>query len=435
MNRLVFPLLLVASMVASGFAAATAIEEIDLPPGATMPLAIRIDEVGRVWFTLDGTWGVGRYDPKTNETVVVNLSSPKAADSDSLFALRTGPDGSLWTGSMRNLHRIDTDDLSATSFPVPEETVLGGDVYITGDGIVWYAAVTLDKLFRLDIATGSVMEYPLDPKPFGPLVFDPGPMGVYLTATYAGTYAKLDPVSGKVQVGRTGILRAPVGLAHDDSFLWAAEMGFSSVSRIDPKTGQTERFPTSRSPYYPVSGPSGILVGRDGSIWFVEHFADKIARLDPVRRTLHEFEVPSAPGTNVQFLAEAPDGRIWFAEWSTDRIGVLDFTPEEPGFEVPEKVALNRGKAQFTVTIPGEVILGSDDENLSLSWDGTRVLIESRKAQPGDHNVLISSKRGDVVIGRYVSVFVDTTSIPGVGLAALAGIAVVVALATGRRRG
>lgn len=400
-------LALVALLPVAGLAEA-AITEVALPAEAKQPLAVLADASGKIWVTLDETWAVGRFDPATQRLDIARLGTQKAGQGDSLIALAIGPDGAVWTGSAAYLHRVEPSNMTVRSFALPAPSQLGGGVAVDAAGKVWYASVTNDRLFGLDPSTGKMDNY-ATPQAFGPLHFDRAPSGLIVSGTYADTYAKVDTATGRVTAGRAGLLDSPVGVGHDATSLWFAEMGGSSVSRVDPGTGAAERFPTTPSPYYPVSGPSSVLVGRDGAVWFVEHFADRISRLDVANRTLHELEVPSSPGTNMQHLAEAPDGAIWFAEWSTHKLGQVAYEPRSPAFTVPERITVARGATQrLAVALPGDPAFGSPDANLTARYEAGAVVLDATKAAPGVYNVLVSSKFAPKEwLGRYVTVTVE----------------------------
>lgn len=408
--------LVLAGVLLAALPAQAAVEEVALPSEAKTPLGLAFDRDGKLWLTLDGTWAVGRYDTATGRLDLARITTPKADERDQLLDLAFAPDGGVWTGSSSHLHRVDPANMTVRSFPLPKTSMLSGGVYIAPDGGVWYAVVTQDVLVRLDPATGQFTEHATPFKPFGPLHMEQGPAGAFLTATYGDTYATLDPAARSITAGPGDILDAPVGLTHHDGVLWVAEMGWNTVARVDLAAGTAEHFPTSPSPYFQISGPSDVLVARDGSVWFIEHFADKIARLDYAQRTLHEWEVPSAPGTNIQYLAEAPDGTIWTPEWSAHKLARIRDDGREAAFTLPGPVTVQRGATQrVPVTLQGEVIVNGPEMNLTATWDGSAVVIDATKAKPGSYNLLVAQKQGKENLGRFLAVQVvePAKSAPG----------------------
>src|SRR5437667_7814183 len=69
-------------------------------------------------------------------------------------------------------------------------------------------------------------------------------------------------------------------------------------------------------------GPTSIIAGRDGNLWFTERFGNKIGRIAPTSGLITEFcQVltagnPSGITSSPRGITVGPDGNIWFAEVS-----------------------------------------------------------------------------------------------------------------------
>src|SRR5438876_208686 len=69
-------------------------------------------------------------------------------------------------------------------------------------------------------------------------------------------------------------------------------------------------------------GPTSIIAGRDGNLWFTERFGNKIGRIAPTSGLITEFcQVltagnPSGITGSPRGITVGPDGNIWFAEVS-----------------------------------------------------------------------------------------------------------------------
>lgn len=434
-------LALALGLLAAMGTASAATTEIDLPSGAKNPMAVGIDAEGDVWVSLDGAWGIVEINPTTLQARYVAIPVAKAGDSDSLFAVRVAG-GAVWTATQKAAIRIDGANLSARSFPFPEATQLAGDVHVA-DGTAWTALVTEDKLVRINTTSGEISLQAIPTAPVGPLEFvDAGNVGVYFSATYGNTWGRLDPATGAVTLGPAQSVQAPTGIAWDGVALWLGEHGARSLVRVDPATNRVERFPTSPSPYYPISGPSGVVVARDGSIWFAEHFADRISRFDPRNRTLVEYEVASSPGANVQRVAEGKDGRIWFAEWSRDKIGHATYGGERPSFTIQDRIVVPAGATvRVPVTLPGTGVAGVGVDFLDAKIEGGQLVLSAAPgASPGEHNVLVGSTQAKTTVGRYVTVEIQAgsgqggTDTPFLPAFAAAATLLVASLAARRRR-
>lgn len=444
-------LALIALLALAAPGARAAAEEFQLPSGWEGPTHLAFDDQGKLWVTLDGSWALGRYDPATRSGNIYPLGVPQVPEGG-IGGLDVAPDGSVWVGTSRHLAQLFPANGSFNEYTLPGTSLVSGDVHVDPEGIVWYALTSVDILLRLDPRDGNITQFPLPNKPFGPLEFHATPDGgFFLTATYANTYARYDPKTSGLAIGRASVA-GPVGIHQaPDGKVWIAEMGASSVSQVEHQTGRLERFPTTHSPYYPSSGPAGIHVQDDGVVWFVEHFADRISRLDPNKKTLHEYEVPSAPGTNVQFLAPAPDGSVWFAEFTKDRVGRATFTNEPVFPGGPSEIALAAGaSAEFEVTGAASARLTAAGPIESINAtirDGKLVVTAAPDAPitqapngtgPGSplHYVLLSTSDGKVVTGYFIPVAISPaqSDTPAAPLLGALGILASIALLRRRRK-
>jgi streptogramin lyase len=68
-----------------------------------------------------------------------------------------------------------------------------------------------------------------------------------------------------------------------------------------------------------TSDPSGIAVGRDGNLWFVEYDSNALGRITP-QGTITEYELPH-PGSSPDGITTGPDHSLWFTENNGNRIG------------------------------------------------------------------------------------------------------------------
>lgn len=434
---LVASILLALLVVAFAETAIAGVTEVALPAGQSKPLAVAVDEEGRVWTTLDGSWALARHDPRTNQTVSFPLAAPSTGETDSLYSLAIDAQGNAWTASQTHLHRVSPEG-DAKAYALPATTDLSGGVLPTQDGTIWIALVTADQLVAFDPETEEMRTVPAPAQGFGPLEWADGPDGTaFVTGTYGNTISTLDENAGTLSAPPTAFVAAPTGIAYDGRALWIGEHGGNNLMRYDPATGATERFPTTASPYYPISGPSGVAVAPDGAVWFAVHFADRVSRVDPATRTIVEYEVPSAPGTNMQRVALDPQGRVWFGEWSKDRLGYAEYGGEQPDFELPVEVNVTRGQ---TVRVPlgimGEAKFGAPHDKLQLAQEGQDLMITAAADAPARaENVVVSKLDGKTYVGRYMRVnVVEEASTPAPATVLVVLGILVAALASAWRR-
>src|SRR5437016_13323805 len=65
-------------------------------------------------------------------------------------------------------------------------------------------------------------------------------------------------------------------------------------------------------------GPTSIIAGRDGNLWFTERFGNKIGRITPTSGLITEFRQaltacnPSGITSRPRGITVGPDSNIWF---------------------------------------------------------------------------------------------------------------------------
>lgn len=418
-------LALILTLLALAPSASAAVTEAALPSAMKSPLAIEVAPDGQVYFTLDGSWALGHYDPTTGRADSRPLGASRAGEGDALYGIALSSDA-VYTASNAKLHRAGLPLSQPDATDLPAATKLSGGVFVDDAGAVWAALTTSDKLARFG---DSLKTFTITPNS-GPLLFArAGKDAALVTLTYANALGRLDTQAGTMTTIATGI-QAPTGVAWDGQSAWVGEHGGDSIVRV---TGdKVARFPVAASPYYPISGPNGIVVAHDGAIWSAIHFGDRLSRLDPTNLTIVEYEVPSSPGTNVQHLAVAPDGKVWFAEWSANKIGYAEYSGEKPNFALPAGAQAISPKGTFRFTLDSDGLQArSGVELISARVDGRQLVVEDKGAPAGTYYVLVSQQTGKTFVGQYV-VFDIAKSTPAPALLAALGL-VIAALAWRRR--
>jgi streptogramin lyase len=73
------------------------------------------------------------------------------------------------------------------------------------------------------------------------------------------------------------------------------------------------------------SGPTFLLKGADGNLWFSNINRHQIARFDIARRQLRTF--PLHPTSQVLVMSNGPDGNVWYADFDGNRGVIARITP------------------------------------------------------------------------------------------------------------
>ena len=88
------------------------------------------------------------------------------------------------------------------------------------------------------------------------------------------------------------------------------------VMRRISNRSSVETLPTSID----SSGPSGIVAGPDGNLWFTESTGGRIGRITTAG-AVSEFSTGPGSDSSPEGIAKGPDGNLWFADQSGNRIG------------------------------------------------------------------------------------------------------------------
>lgn len=200
------------------------------------------------------------------------------------------------------------------------------DLTLGGDGSLWFAEQTANKIGRLNPKTGEFKQFQLpEEKSAGPQGLVAGPDGnIWFAANAGGYIGKLDPNTSKVTVFNMPDLQArdPHSLAFDSKgILWFTVKNANMVGRLDPGTGQItlKEVPTARAL------PFGIQVLKRGLPIFCESGANKIGIINPITLRIEEFTLPPAVRPRRLRIA-ADDNTIFFTDYRDGNLGKLDIT-------------------------------------------------------------------------------------------------------------
>lgn len=114
----------------------------------------------------------------------------------------------------------------------------------------------------------------------------------------------------------------PLNLTSGGGFVWFTAPGRDYIGRLDPTTGQIDRFQATAGCY-----PADLAMAPDGSIWFTEMMADRISRLVVTSTTdyaITRYSHPLLSGGRPYGIV-VRSGTIWVAQTAGDR--VTQFTP------------------------------------------------------------------------------------------------------------
>ena len=217
-------------------------------------------------------------------------------------------------------------EVTIMEWPVPTPGSRPHDPMAAKDGAIWWTGQLANKIGRLDPATGTFKEYPVNPMsgPHGLVEDKDG--NIWFTGNFRGFIGKLNPATGEVKEYPLPDPKArdPHTIVIDQKgIIWFSVQNGNFIGRLDPATGDIKltTVPT------PKARPYGLAVNSKNQVFFVEFGAPKIATISDAMQ-IKEYQLPN-PASRPRRLAISPDGMIWYADFARGHIGKLDPTSGE----------------------------------------------------------------------------------------------------------
>lgn len=163
---------------------------------------------------------------------------------------------------------------------------------------------------------GRVSEWPV-PTPKFARDPAPGPDGrIYVAVMNGNRIARFDPKSSQFVEWSLPAGARPHGLVVDrQGLVWYTGNGNGTIGRLDPKTDQVEQF------RLPSGGdPHTIVLDAAGNPWFTVQGGQRVGRLDRASGRIDEFAMSGGP----YGLAIDRTGVVWVCRLGGDALGWID---------------------------------------------------------------------------------------------------------------
>lgn len=308
------------------------------------PVYVMVPTLALLWgfifanLTACGTGtSIGRGTTQLKTPLVTPPPQPVQAETFTLPSQNTylgaiimGPDSNLWLteGDANNIARVTTGG-AITEFPDPTAGAYPALMTTGPDGNIWYSEYGANNIARITTA-GVITEFPYTPPAgaaggsngqgiafgpdgniwFGYSGYGPACGGdtanaievMSPTGTLLATYTPPTPNAGPTFV-----------VAGPDGNMWFAEVMANKIGRITMSGQITEyKIPTATPPYC-AGAIGGLAVGPDGDIWFTERFNEKIGKITP-SGVITEYGPYATGDYRFQRIIAGPDDKMWFAE-------------------------------------------------------------------------------------------------------------------------
>jgi virginiamycin B lyase len=313
------------------------IKNFDVPTNNSGPLAIISGGNGTMWFSEYYAGKIGEFfisnDSIREFQVPENDSRPAGLSVDSFgniwFTDESGP-GSIWSFNPSTDRFTQYRTHSSNSTPV--------FVIVDSKNNVWFTESTSNKIGELSYPTYVMSEFELPVPNSGPveMAFGQNDSMIWITQSFAGKVASFNVTSRafkEYSPSSNEALRSPVGIVLDiNENVWVSDHGGSSVDELIPSNSTFIKFPTSVpsvSGGYSISAVATLAIDKQGKLWFVEHFSNKVGVLDPKTGIIQEFKIP-ATGAYSVLNALDTNGNFWFTEYYANKIGEISANSTSP---------------------------------------------------------------------------------------------------------
>src|ERR1700730_1886551 len=297
---------------------------------------ITVDPRGVAWVNEQNDYTLGRFDPKTYAFTQIDPPAgvSKVGLLDHLGPPARGAGDSIWMadiGVNRRWLQFDTRTAEFTSYPVPptfKGNISGNTMRVDPNGkMVWMTGGT--RILGLNIQTKQFVAYDIpswvatkkNPNAYGMDVAGDG--NVWFAEREVNKMGRLDPATGEIDEFPTPGVDVPRRMGADaEGNLWVGFHETGKLVRIDYKTAKMTLYqpPTEDSGAYSV-----VADPKRNVIWLSEQAADKIARFDPKTETWTEFSLPivESDARRIELDPSNPN-RIWWSGDISSHLGYIE---------------------------------------------------------------------------------------------------------------
>jgi len=420
-----------------------------LPLPGKSPNAVTVAPDGSVWFGEEAVPGIGHL--YSNGSYVEYAWPFNYSPSvTSIWGIVLW-NGRVWVSDAQGAQLVGLNATNGglVAVKLPNASAFPYTITIAPDDSLWFTELFGSRLGRLSIDC-KLTEYQI-PNTFGgiptQIAFVNNTYAYYTdvgNASGIGSVLTFNPSQFSIgNINNTGRLYSPTGIAiASDGTIWVTQHGASSMAARFSRSDEWVLYPTSTINYQYTTLP--YFVATNGSlVWFNEHYANRMARLDTSRGLLTEYSLSSPPASKIIRIDNAltfalGKDKVWFTELTANYVGYVDAS-YQPTFTIspPNNPIVNLkpgSNSNLTFTVQGEssqplTVQFADTENFTAkpqkiiltpnfseikSLNGQTELIVNVKADtalmPGNYTLLITVTDGMISQSTYAQLQTVNTS-------------------------
>jgi virginiamycin B lyase len=295
------------------------IEEYTLPEGTYAHDVAPADD-GTVWWTAQGTGQLGRLDPRTGESELIDLGS-----GSSPHGVIVGPDGHAWVtdSGLNTIVRVNGETNEVTAFPLETDYANLNTATFDNNGILWFTGQS-GVYGSVNPETSEVVVYEA-PRGTGPYGITTTPTGEVYYASLAGSHiARIDKNTGQATVIEPPTPNQGARRVWSDSQgrIWVSEWLAGQLGMYDSSSDSWQEWVV---PGEATAKPYAVYVDDKDIVWLSDFGNNALVSFDPTTETFTAYPLPTPNGNVRQLLGRA--GEVWGGESSTNKIIVLRTQP------------------------------------------------------------------------------------------------------------
>ncbi len=292
----------------------------DAPVPGAVPHDSAVDPKGNIWFTLQESGHIARFNPDTHDWKLFKVQTPDSGP----HGLVSDASGNIWftENYAGKIGRLDPKSGAIAEFTPP--TAKDPHTLVFGpDGALWFTAQDSNVIGRLDIETGKIGEYGVptqDAHPYGIVAADDG--GLWFCELSGGKLGRIDPTGAIIEYAPSEKHVGPRRLVAVGGSIYFTDFEGGRLGRF---TFVDKKFKFWDSPSGNHSEPYGIAADASGKIWYEESSGDsnKLVRFDPAVQVFRTYPMP-APNSSVRNMARDAKGRLWMPLSLANKIAVVE---------------------------------------------------------------------------------------------------------------
>ena len=264
--------------------------------------------------------------------------TPDSSPADLVFDSK----GNLWFTEL-NANRIGKLDPAKaksltsegiTEYELPHPNSRPHYITIAKNGMIWFTEGA-NRIGSLAPETGVIKEYDIPSSHSEPHQIAEGPDGsIWFLELQTNKIGQLNPITGKITEFPIGPGN-PHALALIGNKVWYTQGGmplvnifFNKLGCFNTKTGEIMEITVPPE----KSVPHGLTVSSNGTLWFTEMLASKLAKLELSDGKFQVVEYFLEKGRSPHDLyVDEKQGYAWFTASNPDAIGRLDLSKAKPG--------------------------------------------------------------------------------------------------------